>query len=53
MIVQEGEVTPAHGSGVLQLEAHNDLFAEVEGEDDVFPLGELTSIGFEDPACTL
>lgn len=53
VIVQQGEVTPAHGSGTLQLEAHNDLFVEIDGEEDVFPLGELTSIGYENPDCTL
>jgi hypothetical protein len=51
-IVQEGEVTPAQGGGVLQLIAHNVIFLTVEGYGEI-PLGELTSVGHETDSCAV
>ena len=50
-IVQEGEITPAGGSGVLQLVAHNVVFVTVAGMGDI-PIGELTSVGYETGSCS-
>jgi hypothetical protein len=53
LLTQTGTVTPANGSGTLQLDAHNTVDIVLEGDPSVviLPLFVLTSVGHQDNDC--
>ena len=54
LLTQVGTVTPANGSGTLQLDAHNtvDIVLAADPSVVILPLFVLTSVGYQDNECS-
>jgi hypothetical protein len=54
LLTQIGTVTPANGSGTLQLDAHNTVDVVLVDDPSVviLPLFVLTSVGYQDNECS-